>query len=270
MNPALATKLSVLLTFASLAPAWAHHGQQDQEIAVLLKDVKVASENGHRNDLNDFAIGGVAFKWGLMAQGRSYKVTVLVPENMKSFVCDVGFNDERTDDHDVSLHVLLDGNPAEGDGSWGTIKSGKKPFHYELNVAGKKSLQLIFDGVCLGEPHFSTHEVSSVGPKPAKQAQGPELVSPSDKAHVSGDSVVLRWKPVDGAICYGITVVSLKADSDMAPTAPRVWSSTVTEAKLSFKLAGLANGDYLWSVIAFGPKQPIGTYSSESLMTVEQ
>jgi hypothetical protein len=98
----------------------------------------------------------------------------------------------------------------------------------------------------------------------------PELVAPAEKAVVSGERVNLKWTAVEGAVSYGISVVSYRSEASLDSSAPRMWCATANGIGHSFDLSKLPKGEYMWSVIAFGAKRPLGGYSAERIFSVDR
>jgi len=222
-------------------------------------------------DSKTFSLGRKVYEQGLYAKGNDERVQVrfVIPRGMHSFHADFGVSDDIDtrscviNQHKIpSCELLIDGVAVK----LGEIKLEQAPVSVDLDVTGKRSLFLgLKCGAGIGEPTFSSEPFVGAGRTGIK----PVLLSPKDGASAAGDAVHLKWKPVEGAISYGISIVALKLSVAAAVGAPRMWTKTVDATTYSLSLADLPEGQYLWSVIAFGPKEPVGKYSDEWVFTVD-
>jgi hypothetical protein len=94
------------------------------------------------------------------------------------------------------------------------------------------------------------------------------LKSPDDAAKVSG-SVELKWSDVENAVAYGIEIISVTVDS-ADESNDRFFGYTVKGGRTAttIDLSKFAPGKYRWSVIAFGDKKMLGSFSQERTFIV--
>jgi hypothetical protein len=244
---------------------------------VTLYELRPVSKIGNAQIQSAMSMGGVAYTSGIRAGKSSTDgcVTYAIPPRMKSFVCDVGVVDTQQPDaqHVATFRILIDGVDAPGNCS-GELRNMQLPQHVVLDVTGKKSICfMLTQGAGIGDPMFRVEPVpgaSEGGGGQGHPGKAPLLTSPADKAQVSGDNVMLRWQPVEGATSYGISIVSFKSNDPAGPETPRIWSAMAKGTSYSFKLSELPTGEYLWSVIAFGPTKPLGGFSTERVFALDR
>lgn len=224
-------------------------------------------------DNRTFSMGGKVYEQGIHSRDEDdLQVRFLIPKGMHTFHADFGVSDDSDTRNGVvnahrvpSYELLIDGVSTKS----GELKLDQTPATVDVDVSGKRSafVRLKF-GAGMGEPTLSSEPLSA----PGRSGVKPVLLSPKDGASVAGDTVNLKWKAIDGAVSYGITIVALKFASAADPEATRMWVKTVSATSQSYGLSlkELPEGQYLWTVIAFGAKEPIGVYSTEQLLSVEK
>jgi hypothetical protein len=243
----------------------------DEGSVVPLRSLRPVSTVKNMYFSDAFSIAGIAYKNRLQAHRDvdGARMTFAIPPGMTNLVFEAGVNDidpQRDPQRTASYQILLDGSQVPGNGT-ATLAINQVASHVVIRVEGKKSLCIVLSyGACLAEPRL-------VGPKKGGKPEGPyppELWSPADRAQVSGDAVMLRWKPVEGAISYAVSIISYKCVDPATGDTPRVWCATVKGTSYSFKLSDVPKGEYLWSVVAFGPTKSLGGYSDERVIVVDR
>ncbi len=224
---------------------------------------------------HEISISGVVYKFSFVGKNDGgnpdVRMTFKIPKGYNSFITDVGIPDDVGIEQSNAAYfgMTLDGDEVKLPMTVSEPRLGRKAAHLELDIRGKSSMRFRFiDGVAMGFPRFTTKiaEASLV----SSSNLIPVLRQPAEKAKVKGPSINLTWDSVDGATCYGINVVSFKSDQDQADDKPRIWSSTVIGTSYKFDLSTLLNGQYAWSVIAFGAKKPLGAFSKDRIFIVDK
>ncbi|MBS1706749.1 MAG: NPCBM/NEW2 domain-containing protein [Armatimonadetes bacterium] len=265
MNNTKFSTFLTLLAFSVLASAGI-----DSKDEIRLVDLQATSYTGGYT-IKSLSMGGKAYDYGLFVPNMGdSKITFRIPEKVESLKFDVGVNDRsKPYKGSPSIRVLVDGDEVTCPSlPGGELEYSQKPVPWTINLIGKKSIQIcLTHSAGIGEPRFTK------APKVTPQQTSPNvarLISPSDKAVVSGDTALLRWEPVAEAISYGVTITSLKMADPVTATTPRIWCGTVLDTKFSFSLKDVPAGEYLWSVVAFGDKKALGGYSEERILVVEK
>ncbi len=246
------------------------------ENTIRLTDLPNVTASGSKNT-GKISISGQAFSFSIHALSYySYTVVYEIPKGMDELRFFSGVQDKFSKGRTSTLSVAVDGediiNPQV---PGGTLQMGAKPVEWKIPVTGKKSLQIFLDkGACIGEPTFYKLAKAPAAPtvttNEQKSPNVPLLVSPPEKSVVVGETAILKWKEVPGAISYGVYILANKSQDELSSSSPRIWSATVKDNRYDFKLSDLPAGEYLWSVVAFGSKKALGAFSEERLFIVEK
>ena len=231
---------------------------------------RVQTEN-HRT----LSVSGAGFRQGFSASGNA-TFSCIVPAGVRSFHASYGVDDEFKNPSHIEkniphIDVIVDGKAVMSK----DLKDDQDAEALELDLTGKHSIGFrLFNGAGVGDPTFSKTPLegqSQSQGRPQQSGPKPTLVGPKDDAIVSGDSIKLRWKPLEGATSYGVMVVSLKLAKGSAGSASRIWTATVPgeTSQYALNLKDLPDGLYLWRVMGFGPKEPMGTFSADWYFNVE-
>lgn len=201
-----------------------------------------------------FDLGGKVMHFGLRVQDdEAYSVYDLGGKYTR-FETWVGIPGDYPGAVNKNYSVRLDGNKVVSNDD-DLMKAFDPPKHIELDVTGVQSLRLYANyGIFYGEPilYRGTPASASVA----------TLVSPQDGVTMSAGSINLIWEPVNGATSYGVEIVCTKGSS------PRIYALNATDSTAKFDLAGVANGEYHWSVIAFNSKSVMGKFSKDRTFVV--
>ncbi len=243
---------------------------------VKLTDLPNVTASGLRNS-GKISISGQAFSFSIHALSyNSYTVVYEIPKGMDELRFFSGVQDKFSKSRTSTLTVAVDGedilNPLV---PGGTLEAGAKPVEWKIPVTGKKSLQIFLDkGACIGEPTFYKLAKAPTAPvatsKEQRSPNVPTLVSPPEKSVVVGETAILKWKEVPGAISYGVYILANKSQDELGSSSPRIWAATVKNNRYDFKISDLPSGEYLWSVVAFGSKKALGAFSEERLFIVDK
>ena len=257
-----------LLAVAAISLAAGGRQDPSPEAVALTSLRPVSSEAAYVLERREFAMGGVAYTRGIVAGEREKGATVTyaIPPKSVRFLFEVGVNDRANLKGSPTFAVYLDGDLAAGGDVGGDLSKGMKPVKLDLDVRGKRSIQFrLAYGAGIGEGRFEIERKAPVAKVESRESKAgvPDLVAPAEKAVVSGERVNLRWSAVPGAVSYGVSVVSFRSDASLDGDAARIWAVTTNTNSASFDLSKLPKGEYLWSVIAFGAKRPLGGYSAE-------
>lgn len=223
------------------------------------------------------SISGQAFTFAIWAGNYgTYTAVYEIPKGMDELRFFSGVYDKFQKGRSSTIRIALDGedfsNPLVPGGS---LEMGSKPVEWKIPVTGKKSLQIFLDkGACIGEPTFYKLAKAPTAPvatsKEQRSPNVPTLVSPPEKSVVVGETAILKWKEVPGAISYGVYILANKSQDELGSSSPRIWAATVKDNRYDFKISDLPSGEYLWSVVAFGSKKALGAFSEERLFIVDK
>ncbi len=235
-----------------------------------LVNYKPVQSSGYYRTEDQISIAGVVHKFSYVGEG-DVRITYEIPKGFKSFIFDIGIPDgsNLTECSNAYFSMTLDGDEIELPKEMTEPKYGNKAIHIELDIQGKSSMRLRLGHLAaIGFPRFTTKVADKFPMMTSKLV--PALRQPEEKAKVSGSSVKLVWDSVDGAISYGINILSFKSDQDQSDDLPRVWATTVTGTSYKFDISNLPNGQYVWSVIAFGPKKALGAFSKDRSFFIDK
>lgn len=256
---------------AYAAPSAIRQGGETVRL-VSLDPVSSDSRYARSRGKDGFAMGGKAYRDGLSASPgeKDSKLTYAIPARALRLTFEAGMNDVNPPKRNSGYFaVSVDGELVAGGPGNGVLKPDQKPIPFDLDVKGKNAVQFVVSyGGSIGDPVFFLEPKAP--PAPKKQAGVPQLTAPAEKAVVAGERVTLKWSAVEGAVSYGISVVSYRSDASLDSSAPRMWCATTNGTSHSFDLSKLPKGEYMWSVIAFGPKRPLGGYSAERIFLLDQ
>ncbi len=148
----------------------------------------------------------------------------------------------------------------------GETESGDPATPVRINIQGAHALKIKLSEASFFDPiWYPEGDPSPANPSPTAKPK-PLLLSPKENATVRGNNVELQWAPVPGAQSYGVTIVAMEFADSADPKTSRIWAATVTANSYDLDLTQLPKGKYLWSVVGFGSKKAIGTYSTERLL----
>lgn len=262
-----------MLTTLLFVPLASLQSKEEIVSSVRLIDAPLVSPRSQLN-YGKFSMGGRVYAHGIYAGNyRDMTAVFQVPDHVDELRFEIGMNDNASRFRTGTVGVSIDGDPVKNDQvPDGVLDFGKKPISWTIPVADKKSVQFLMSkGTGVGEPTFV--RFAKKVDKKVIEKQGaniPQLVSPAEKAVVTGEAAILKWNMVPDALSYGVSIVSLRSQSPLSSTTPRLWCATVTDNRYEFKLSDIPSGEYLWSVVAFGEKKPMGAFSSERLFIVEK
>ena len=135
-----------------------------------------------------------------------------------------------------------------------TLSSGDPDVPVDLDVTKAQSVRIdLTRPVQIGDPVL---EFASRSPEP------PSLLSPADGVVVSGP-VRLEWSAVPGASSYGVEIVCTKPGGRGNARSPRIWVLNSSATHAVFNAAGAPDGEYRWSVIAFGAHSTLTKFSHD-------
>jgi hypothetical protein len=214
---------------------------------------------------NPFSIAGVAFEGGFRLNGDTGFAVYSIPPGTKSLDCYVGQDDSRrvNPGQIPSYAVYLDGEKVESGSRAG---GNTKPAHISLNVEQVHSVKFEMSyAESFGNPTFSTDPGES-----NNDQKSVKLLSPADKASVSGPYVELSWSSVEGATSYVVEITAEEFDADVAASAPKIFCTTATGPKIRISTDRLLPARYSWTVLAFGPRKAIGQFSDERIFVLKK
>lgn len=234
---------------------------------IKFSDAKEISRQGTTYFESNVTFGGTVFTNAMTSpyehNGRGGGSFVyIIPKGMKSFSAEVGVEDKTAynDNYQFTIPSSYAVSLDEKEIKKGDLEPRAKPFHLSIDVSGSKIIKVeLYQGAGLGNPVFSK--------SPADLVSRSSLLSPENKADISGPTVELQWSKVPDAVSYSVEIVNTSWD-DSDTTSPRIWSTTTKDTKYPFNLKGLPRGKYRWSVIAFGSKKVLGEWSTERSFTL--
>jgi hypothetical protein len=210
--------------------------------------------SGSIHTLDTFSVADQIFEHGWWTIEKPHEALLELDGKYSRFEGWIGVRDEDNR-RDQKYRIALDGVTAVE----GKISHGERAVHVDIDLTGVRAMRIALDErAVIGDPMLYKDA-------PGQAAPAAVLAEPADKARITANTVVLKWRPVDGAAAYGVEIVLTRIKGSPDGVGQRIWAVNVPDGatQCTFDLSSLPTGEYKWSVLAFGQSAVTGKFSKD-------